>query len=75
MELTKEQEKEFAIWLDLADIRAFIQDNQKEYELWLKQEEQIKNGKLIFGTYIISAKISALHTQNRYEIYNIKMVL
>lgn len=47
MELTKEQEKEFAIYIDLADIRKFIQDNQEEYNQFLKEEQkqQSKNSK------------------------------
>lgn len=59
MDLTNEQTKEFAIYLDLADIRAFIQDNQKEYEMWLKQEQ---NKNLIFGTCRILSKIKILDT-------------
>ena len=65
MELTKEQEKEFAIWLDLEDIRKFIQENKKDYEMWLEQENQ----NLFFGTYIMLTKI------NMSNIQKLEMVL
>ncbi len=70
LEITKEQIKEFAIYLDLADIRTFIQDNQKEYELWLKQEQ---NNNIIFGTYAICSKIGKLRSGKSFEI--LEMVL
>lgn len=70
MELTKEQEKEFAIWLDLEDIRKFIQDNQEEYNIF----EKIENQNFIFGTCKILSKIKQLDIQkNNFEI--LEMVL
>lgn len=70
MELTKEQEKEFAIWLDLADIRKFIQDNQEEYNIFEKLEKQC----FIFGTCEMLSKIKQLDIQkNNFEI--LEMVL
>ena len=59
MELTKEQEKEFAIWLDLEDIRKFIQDNQEEYNIF----EKLENQNFIFGTCKILSKIKQLDIQ------------
>lgn len=61
MELTKEQEKEFAIWLDLADIRKFIQDNQDEYNIF----EKLENRNFIFGTCKMLSKIKQLNTQKK----------
>lgn len=70
MELTKEQEKEFAIWLDLEDIRKFIQDNQEEYNIFEKIENQI----FIFGTCKILSEIKQLNIQKKtFEI--LEMVL
>ena len=70
MELTKEQEKEFAIWLDLEDIRKFIQDNQEEYNIF----EKLENQDFIFGTCKILSKIKQLDIQkNNFEI--LEMVL
>lgn len=70
MELTKEQEKEFAIWLDLADIRKFIQDNQEEYNIF----EKLENQNFIFGTCEMLSKIKQLNTQKKtFEI--LEMVL
>lgn len=70
MELTKEQEKEFAIWLDLEDIRKFIQDNQEEYNIF----EKLENQNFIFGTCKILSKIKQLDIQkNNFEI--LEMVL
>lgn len=65
LEITKEQIKEFSIYLDLADIRTFIQDNQKEYELWLKQEQ---SNNIIFGTYKVCSKIGKLRNGKSFEI-------
>lgn len=59
MELAKEQVKEFSIYLDLEDIRAFVQDNQEEYEIWLKQEENH-----ILGNIKIFSKFKLLNTKN-----------
>ena len=53
MELTKEQEKEFAIYIDLADIRNFIQDNQEEYNIF----EKLENQSFIVGTCEMLSKI------------------
>lgn len=70
MELTKEQEKEFAIWLDLEDIRKFIQDNKEEYNIF----EKLENQNFIFGTCKILSKIKQLDIQkNNFEI--LEMVL
>ena len=66
MELTKE----FAIWLDLEDIRKFIQDNQEEYNIF----EKLENQNFIFGTCKILSKIKQLDIQkNNFEI--LEMVL
>lgn len=70
LELTKEQIKEFAIYIDLADIRTFIQDNQKEYELWLKQEQ---GNNFIFGTCEICLKIEKLKNVKSFDV--LEMVL
>ena len=70
MELTKEQIKEFAIWLDLEDIRKFIQDNQEEYNIF----EKLENQNFIFGTCTMLSKIKKLNTQKKtFEI--LEMVL
>lgn len=61
MELTKEQEKEFAIWLDLEDIRKFIQDNQEEYNIF----EKLENQTFIFGTCKILSEIKQLNMQKK----------
>ncbi|MGN1299343.1 MAG: hypothetical protein ACI4UE_05120 [Candidatus Scatovivens sp.] len=59
MELAKEQVKEFSIYLDLEDIRAFVETNQEEYEIWLKQEENH-----ILGSIKIFSKFKLLNTKN-----------
>ena len=70
MELAKEQIKEFAIWLDLEDIRKFIKDNQEEYNTFEKLERQA----FIFGTYIILTKFKKLNKQKKtFEL--LEMVL
>ena len=70
MELTKEQIKEFAIWLDLEDIRKFIQDNQEEYNIF----EKLENQNFIFGTCTMLSKIKQLNIQKKnFEI--LEMVL
>lgn len=69
MELTKEQIKEFAIWLDLEDIRKFIQDNQEEYSIF----EKLENQSFIFGTYKMLSKIQLLDKRNKtFEILEIR---
>lgn len=70
MELTNEQIKEFAIWLDLEDIRKFIQDNQEEYNIF----EKLENQNFIFGTCTMLSKIKQLNIQKKnFEI--LEMVL
>lgn len=68
MELTKEQEKEFAIYIDLADIRNFIQDNQEEYNIF----EKLENQSFIFGTCEMLSKIKLSKT---FEILEIRKEL
>lgn len=68
MELTKKQEKEFAIWLDLEDIRKFIQDNQEEYSIF----EKLENQSFIFGTCAMHSKIKLSKT---FEILEIRKEL
>lgn len=70
MELTKEQEKEFAIYIDLADIRKFIQDNQEEYNIF----EKLENQSFIFSTCEMLSKVNQLNIQKKtFEI--LEMVL
>lgn len=61
MELTKEQIKEFAIWLDLEDIRKFIQDNQEEYSIF----EKLENHNFIFGTCTMLSKIKQFNIKKK----------
>ena len=66
--LTKEQVKEFAIYIDLTDIRKFIQDNQEEYNIFEKLENQC----FIYRTCKMLYKIKMKKT---FEILEIRKEL